>query len=346
MRKTKKTKNKKKNVNVTCEVVTAVKSFCAEEGKKNKNDKRKKGTKISKSRALDEILKDAQMQSKVEVLFDVETFVNIKEILGSVQKLINSGKFSSLGDSNVVQFKKEFRDINFGFWGNIVSGRRKQDKAANVKVLKNQFLKLFHTSKLLDVESICWDEVEMTALCTDSENLQKQDPHTDYSLVDTNDPTKLAWTAHLPLNLEEGSYIYIWGGQGCGTAIHIAGGQCLLLRSDVIHSGGVPEGCDVGNTFVRLHFYLPTKHQKPPPLGESIYRTGSNGAYFSIDHWHTEPQYSAERKDDDFPAEKTAKERRLEDDEVPAEERRLKEKRLAALKCKFDKDFFLLKRNY
>ena len=227
--KDKKTKNPKKNVNVISDVVTAVKSFCAEEGKKNKNDKRKKGTKISKSRALDEFLKDAQMQSKVEVLFDVETFVNIKEILGSVQKLINSGKFSSLGDSNVVQFKKEFRDINFGFWGNIVSGRRKQDKAANVKVLKNQFLKLFHTSKLLDVESICWDEVEMTALYTDSENLQKQDPHTDYSLVDTNDPTKLAWTAHLPLNLEEGSYIYIWGGQGCGTAIHIAGGQCLLL---------------------------------------------------------------------------------------------------------------------
>jgi hypothetical protein len=69
----------------------------------------------------------------------------------------------------------------------------------------------------------------MTALLTDSENLQKQDPHMDYSLVDTNDPTKLAWTADLPLNLEEGSYIYIWGGKGCGTAIHIAGGQCLLL---------------------------------------------------------------------------------------------------------------------
>ena len=125
---------------------------------------------MSKSRASDEFLKDAQMQSKVEVLFDVETFVNIKEILGSVQKLINSGKFSSLGDSNVVQFKKEFHDINFGFWGNIVSGRRKQDKAANVKVLKNQFLKLFHTSKLLDVESICWDEVEMTALSRHSVN--------------------------------------------------------------------------------------------------------------------------------------------------------------------------------
>ncbi len=69
----------------------------------------------------------------------------------------------------------------------------------------------------------------MTALFTDSKNLQKQDSHTDYSLVDTNYPTQLAWTAHLSLNLEEGSYIYIWSGQGCGTAIHIEGGQCLLL---------------------------------------------------------------------------------------------------------------------
>lgn len=38
------------------------------------------------------------MQSKVELLFDVEQFVNVKEELLSVQKLISSGKFSSLGE--------------------------------------------------------------------------------------------------------------------------------------------------------------------------------------------------------------------------------------------------------
>jgi hypothetical protein len=93
----------------------------------------------------------------------------------------------------------------------------------------------------------------MTALFTDTKSVQKQDPHTDYRLVTTDNLTQLAWTAHLPINFEEGSYIYIWSGQGCGTAVHIEGGQCLLLQSDVIHSGGVPEGCEVGKTFVRLH---------------------------------------------------------------------------------------------
>jgi hypothetical protein len=188
----------------------------------------------------------------------------------------------------VVQFKKECRDINFGFGGNIVSARRKQEKAAKVKDLKNQFLKLFQTSQLLEAENICWDEVEMTALFSDPKSVQKQDPHTDYCLLTTDNPTNLAWTAHLPINEEEGSYIYIWSGQGCGTAVHIEGGQCLPLRSDVIHSGGVPEGCGVGKTFIRLHFYLPTKFQKPPPLGESIYRTGSTGVYYYMDHWHIE----------------------------------------------------------
>ncbi len=49
---------------------------------------------------------------------------------------------------------------------------------------------------------------------------------------------------------------------------------------------------------------------------------------------------NAELKYDNLPAEKAAEERRIEDDQLIAEERRLKETRLAALKCKFDKDFF------
>ncbi len=73
----------------------------------------------TKSCVVDELLMDAQMQSRAEVLFDVEKFVNVNELPGSVSKLITSGKFSSLVDSNVVQFKKEFRDINFGFWGTL-----------------------------------------------------------------------------------------------------------------------------------------------------------------------------------------------------------------------------------
>ena len=56
----------------------------------------------------------------------------------------------------------------------------------------------------------------------------------------------------------------------------------------MVHSGGVPDGLGMGNKFIRLHFYLPTKSQKPPPLGETIYRASSTGMYYFLDHWHTE----------------------------------------------------------
>ncbi len=58
---------------------------------------------------------------------------------------------------------------------------------------------------------------------------------TDDSTVD------YAFTAHLPLNKVDGSHIYLWKKPGCGSAVHILGGHCLLLRSDVVHSGGVPD---------------------------------------------------------------------------------------------------------
>ncbi len=103
-------------------------------------------------------------------------------------------------------------------------------KGSKVQSFKESiFLKLFHTSELLDVEKIFLDEAEMTALFTNPINVKNQDPHTDYHLVNTYDPTNIAWTTHLPLNQEEGSYIYIWSGQSCGTVVRIEGGQCLLF---------------------------------------------------------------------------------------------------------------------
>ena len=144
-------------------------------------------------------------------------------------------------------------------WGNLVSGKRKAEKASNVKALKNQVIQLFQTSQLLDTSKICWDEVLVTALYTDPNKNQKQDPHTDYKLQGDVSPTDLAWTAHIPINKEEGSYIYLWKGPGCGKVVHVPGGRCLLLRSDVVHSGGVPDDVVLGRKYIRLHFYLLTK---------------------------------------------------------------------------------------
>ncbi len=55
-----------------------------------------------------------------------------------------------------------------------------------------------------------------------------------------------------------------------------------------MHSGGVPDGVSMEHKFIRLYFYLPTKSQKPPPIGDSIYRVSSCGMYYFIDHWHTD----------------------------------------------------------
>jgi hypothetical protein len=56
----------------------------------------------------------------------------------------------------------------------------------------------------------------------------------------------------------------------------------------VVHSGGIPDGVGVGNKYVRLHFYLPTRTQKPAPLGETIYRRGLDKVSYFVNHWHSD----------------------------------------------------------
>ncbi len=109
---------------------------------------------------------------------------------------------------------------------------------------------LFKTLKLVNISKIKWDKIEVTTLCINPEQSEKQAPHTYYEIVQTNSPDNLAWTAHLPLNKNEGSYLYIWTGTGCRTAVHIKGGQCLLLCSDVVHSGGIPEAANRDKKYI------------------------------------------------------------------------------------------------
>ncbi len=60
-----------------------------------------------------------------------------------------------------------------GVWENLVSGKRKTEKASNNKHLKTQVIQLFKTSKLLDSSKIFWDELQVTALYTDPKKDQK-----------------------------------------------------------------------------------------------------------------------------------------------------------------------------
>ncbi len=206
----------------------------------------------------------------------------------------------------------------------------------SIGVEESNLFNLIRTSHLIDISRICWDEVQVTVLYTDPTINKKQDPHTDNQLPNKSATLDLAWTAHLPINKVEGSHIYLWKNSGYGTAVHIPGGQCLLLQSDVVHSGGVPDNVGIGRTFIRLHFYLPTKSQKPPPLGETIYRTGYDGAYYFESHWHID-----KTSNQDIILPFKDKGVAVKDKGGAAVGRSLKEKRIAALKIQFDKEKFL-----
>ena len=97
-----------------------------------------------------------------------------------------------------------------------------------------------------------------------------QDPHTDYPYVITRknlqEQVRLSWTAHMPIS-KEGSWITLWWGPGIGYTMHIPYGKILLLRSDVIHGGGIPcvSRKSDKQLFRRLHFYLVTKDQAATP---------------------------------------------------------------------------------
>ena len=66
---------------------------------------------------------------------------------------------------------------------------------------------------------------------------------------------------------KEGSWITLWWGPGIGYTMHIPYGKILLLRSDVIHGGGIPcvSRKSDKQQFRRLHFYLVTKDQAATP---------------------------------------------------------------------------------
>jgi hypothetical protein len=110
------------------------------------------------------------------------------------------------------------------------------------------------------------------ALFTDYDENNKtfQQPHTDYAYMPTKSkstkPPNYSWTAHMPIT-EEGSWITLWFGTGQGYTVEIQMGEVLLLRSDVVHGGGIPiiQQNMRDMKFHRLHFYLVTNDQPAHP---------------------------------------------------------------------------------
>jgi hypothetical protein len=117
----------------------------------------------------DDILMDGDMQSRVEMRSDVEKFIDLNVLQSAMERLINAGNFSGVGDSNVIhviQCRKECTDINFGILGNLVLDRKKQEKTTKVLELMNQMFNLIKALHLIDAARICWDEVQVTVLYT------------------------------------------------------------------------------------------------------------------------------------------------------------------------------------
>jgi hypothetical protein len=132
----------------------------------------------------------------------------------------------------------------------------------------NNFFKVSGVPRDLGVDL---DYTIIHLLFTDDDTaINFQDPHTDYPYHITRrnliDKVRLSWTAHLPIT-PDGSWITMWFGPGVGYTLHIPFGTALLLRSDVIHGGGVPH-IDIQTTskqFRRVHFYLATQDQAATP---------------------------------------------------------------------------------
>ena len=83
-------------------------------------------------------------------------------------------------------------------------------------------------------------------------NQNFQRAHLDYfwNHLTGRTPEDLPWICVLPLT-EEGMKLHIWPYAGVGKMMNISLGECVFLRGDVVHAGGM------GRPASRCHFYLP-----------------------------------------------------------------------------------------
>jgi hypothetical protein len=150
-------------------------------------------------------------------------------------------------------------------------GTEKKKDMALINSVYDNCIKFFQDLGLARDFGFDLDYTLVHALFTDDDSdIKFQDPHTDYPYVITRrnlkDRVRLSWTAHLPIT-PEGSWITLWWGPGVGYTVHIPYGKILLLRSDIIHGGGIPNVSRKSDKsqFRRLHFYLVTHDQAATP---------------------------------------------------------------------------------
>lgn len=133
------------------------------------------------------------------------------------------------------------------------------------------------------------------ALFNDNDSeIKFQDPHTDYPYMIISradflaNPRYFSWTAHMPIT-DEGSWITLWFGPGEGHTMHIPYGEILLIRSDLVHGGGIPltDRLAITKTFCRLHFHIVSADQPATP-GKTYGLSYDN--YTELSKIHVQPK--------------------------------------------------------
>lgn len=120
--------------------------------------------------------------------------------------------FELLPNSNVHQCPKSNNNNNNKLWGKIECGIHPPSFNRNLINSTTELKKIVFLSKnlkMVNISKMKWEKIEMTTLCTNPEQSEKQTPHTYYEIVQTDSPDNLAWTAHLPLNKNEGKLVDI-----------------------------------------------------------------------------------------------------------------------------------------
>jgi len=141
-------------------------------------------------------------------------------------------------------------------------------------------------------------EANATVLVTDGPMVEPQQPHMDYCWETILLPSRreargnrakvlcgtsrIPFTGHLPVS-PDGSYIYLWSGPGVGVPFYIEYGKMLIIRGDVVHSGGVPPSVlSEAKLYHRVQFYFPILPTDIP--GNAIYVTNFDSESFSRDY--------------------------------------------------------------
>jgi len=218
---------------------------------------------------------------------DVST---VDEFLDNV-KLIPESKYAFVRDTRLRQcvLGKDYAAIcgkNGTLWQKFLEEFLPCDKGCAMATLKHIDLK----------------EVYVTPMYTKDDMKIPQRPHIDFhweTLLLSRKKGRFAslsgeqislkygnmpYTAHLPLS-REGSWIFLWNGPGPSVPFHIKYGFMLILRGDVVHSGGNPFYYDhVGKRYPRIHFYLLTSPADHP--GDSVSYHNYDGEYFDREYYH------------------------------------------------------------